>query len=365
MVHPHQSPLPVGEGTAQPLFKVTRGRIIESVHYGSIAIVDANGKLISSYGDPNAVVFLRSSAKPFQAIPFVEHGGVEHYGFTPRELSISCASHEGSDLHVQTIEGMQKKIGLEESHLQCGIHMPGDADAFKSLVANNRQPGPNRNNCSGKHTAMLAYAKMCGHSLEDYLDINHPIQQDILASFSDLCLIPSQEVELGIDGCSAPNFAVPLYKAAFGFARLCDSRELSEARAVSCRKITSAITTHPEMVSGYGEFDEQLMRVGEGKIVCKRGAEGYQIIGLLPGVLAPDSPGVGIALKVSDGDASSMGANLESRNRVRPAVAIEILRQLGAISSKQRQALAGFGPQRPVTNLRGIVTGQSRPVFEL
>ena len=127
---------------AQPLFEVTRGRIVESVHYGSIAVVDSNGKLISSHGDPNAVAFLRSSAKPFQAIPFVEHEGVEHFGFNQAELSISCASHEGSDLHVQTVEAMQKKIGLEEDQLQCGTHMPGDTDAFKSLVTNAQQPGP-------------------------------------------------------------------------------------------------------------------------------------------------------------------------------------------------------------------------------
>lgn len=361
----HPNPFQKGDGTAEPLFEVTRGRIVESVHYGSIAVVDSSGNLISSCGDPKAVAFLRSSAKPFQVIPFVEHGGVEHYGYTGRELSIACASHEGSDLHVQTVEEMQKKIGLEEGHLQCGTHMPSDVDAFKWLVANNQQPGPNRNNCSGKHTTMLAYAKMCGHPLNNYLDINHPIQQDILAAFSDLCQTPPDEIELGIDGCSAPNFAVPLYKAALGFARLCDPYALSESRAVACRKITSAMATHPEMVSGYGEFDEQLMRVGDGKIVCKRGAEGYQIIGLLPGVLRPDSPGIGIAFKVSDGDASSMGSNLESKNRVRPAVALEILRQLGAISVKQEQALAGFGPQRPVTNLRGLVTGQSRPIFEL
>ena len=178
MAGPHFSPLPKGAGAAQPLFEVTRGRIVESVHYGSIAVVDSNGKLMASYGDPKAVVFLRSSAKPFQAIPFVEHGGVELYGFTPRELSIACASHEGSDLHVQTIEAMQKKAGLEESHLQCGTHMPGDVDAFKSLVRSSQLPGPNRNNCSGKHTAMLAYAKMGGHPLETYLEITHPIQQD-------------------------------------------------------------------------------------------------------------------------------------------------------------------------------------------
>ena len=351
--------------TALPLFEVTRGDIVESVHYGSIAVVDSNGKLISSHGDPNTVAFLRSSAKPFQALPFVEHGGVEHFGFTARELSIFCASHEGSDLHVQTVEGMQKKIGIDESNLQCGTHMPCDVDAFKSVILNAKQPGPNRNNCSGKHTAMLAYAKMRGLALDNYLDLEHPIQQDILAAFADLCLLPVKEIELGIDGCSAPNFAVPLYNAALAFARLCDPRELSEARALACRKITSAMTTHPEMVSGYGEFDEQLMRVGEGRIVCKRGAEGYQIIGLLPGALGSNSPGVGIALKVSDGDASSMGLDLAQTIVSVPRVALEILRQLGALSSKQEQALAEFGPEKPVTNLRGIVTGQSRPVFEL
>lgn len=349
----------------QPLFEVTRGDIPESIHYGSIAIVDADGKLISSCGDPKAVAFLRSSAKPFQALPFVERGGVEYYGFTPRELSIVCASHEGSDLHVQTVQGIQRKIGVEETSLQCGVHMPGDPEAFKSVIVNNRQPTPNQNNCSGKHTGMLAHAKMRDLPLESYLDINHPIQQDILAAFSEMCQHPVHEIRLGTDGCSAPNFAIPLYNAALAMARICDPRELSAERASACRKITSAMTTHPEMVSAYGEFDEQLMRAGEGKIVCKRGAEGYQMIGLLPGILRTGSPGVGIALKVSDGDPSRTDLDLAHRTRVRPAVALEILRQLGALSSKQTEALASFGPIKPVRNHRAIVTGQSRPVFEL
>ena len=351
--------------TIRSLFEVTRGNLVESVHYGSIAVVDSNGKLISSYGDPKMVAFLRSSAKPFQALPFVERGGVEYFGLTPRELSISCASHEGSDLHVQTVEGIQRKIGVEESALQCGVHLPGDVEAFKALIINNRQPTPNQNNCSGKHTAMLAHAKMRVLPLENYLDLNHPVQQDILASFAEMSLLPVNQVELGTDGCSAPNFAIPLYNAALAMARLCDPRQLSEARASACRKITSAMTTHPEMVSAYGEFDEQLMRVGAGKIVCKRGAEGYQIIGLLPGVLSSDSPGVGIALKISDGDASRTSLDLVHYARVRPAVTLEILRQLGVLASEQEQALAAFGPVKPVTNHRGLVTGQSRPVFEL
>lgn len=348
---------------ALPLFETTRGDLVESVHYGCIVVVDSNGKLIASYGDPQTVAFLRSSAKPFQALPFVERGGVEHFNFTLRELAIACASHEGSDLHVETVREMQRKVGIEESHLQCGSHYPGDVPAFKSLILHDRLPTPIRNNCSGKHTAMLAHAKMRGLPLENYLDINHPIQQDILASFAEMCLIPSEQVILGTDGCSAPNFAVPLYNAALGMSRFCDPHDLPEKRAEACRRIASAMTSHPEMVSADGEFDCELMRAGEGNIVCKRGAEGYQIIGLLPGVLGKDSPGVGIAFKVSDGDASRKDMNLESSVRVRPAVTVEILRQLGALSPKLGQALGRFGPVNPILNHRGILTGQSRPVF--
>ena len=351
--------------SVQPLFETTRGRIVESIHYGSIAVVDSNGKLVSAYGDPQMVAFLRSSAKPFQALPFVERGGVEHFEFTQRELSLSCASHNGSRLHVQTVEAMQKKVGIEEKDLQCGTHMPDDVDELKSMIANDRKPTANYNNCSGKHTAMLAHAKMCGLPLESYLDINHPIQQAILATFAEMCRIPVAEVELGTDGCSAPNFAVPLFNAALGMARFCDPRELSEARAMACRKITSAMTAFPEMVSGFGEFDEQLMKAGEGKLVTKRGAEGFQILGVMAGVIAPDSPGLGIAFKVSDGDAARMADDLSTSNRVRPAVAIEILRQLGALSSQQEQALAGFGPVKSIQNHQDILTGQSRPTFKL
>ena len=347
----------------QPIFETTRGDIVESIHYGSIAVVDSHGKILASIGDPYTVAFFRSSAKPFQALPFVERGGVEHFSFTQRELSVSCASHEGSDLHVQTVKGMQKKIGIEESHLQCGAHMPGDVSALKPMIVKGEHPTPNHNNCSGKHTAMLAHAKMRGLPLENYLDINHPIQQDILATLSDMCMIPSEQIHLGIDGCSAPNFAIPLYNAALGMARFCDPHDVSEERATACRKIIAAMTTYPEMVSGYGEFDEQLMRAGDGKFITKRGAEGYQIVGLMPGVIGKDSPGVGIAFKVSDGDASRMADDLTSSTRVRPAVVIEILRQLGALSSKQEQALGPFGPEKSIQNHRGLITGQMRPVF--
>jgi len=348
-----------------PLFEVTRGSIVESIHYGAIAIVDTNQKLLYSYGDPQTVAFLRSSAKPFQALPFVERGGVEHFGFTPRELALSCASHETAQIHLDAIKALQEKIGIHEGDLQCGPHLPGDPEMLKHVISHHITPTANFNNCSGKHTAMLAHAKMRGLPLDTYLERDHPIQQDILTTFAEMCGIERDKVELGTDGCSAPNFAVPLLNAALGFARLCDPASLSKARADACREITSAMTSHSEMVSGFGEFDCELMKVGNGKILTKRGAEGFQAIGLLPGALSADSRGIGIAFKVSDGDAGRLGEDLQTRNRVRPAVTLEILHQLGALNDSQMKQAAEFGPTLPVKNHREIVVGEARPAFNL
>ena len=349
--------------TAQPILELTRGHVVESTHFGSIVVVDSTGKLLHSHGDSHTVAFLRSSAKPFQAIPFVERGGVEYFNFTQKELAISCASHETAQIHLDTVRAMQAKIGIQEDHLQCGAHLPGDAVMLRMVIQQNIKPTPNFNNCSGKHTAMLAHAKMRGLPLENYLAHDHPIQQDILATLSEMCGIEKERIELGIDGCSAPNFAIPLANAALGMARLCDPRELSETRAVACKKIIVAMTTQPEMVSNYGEFDCELMKAGAEKIVTKRGAEGFQIIGLMPGVYGEN--GVGIAFKVTDGDASRMNDDLESSTRVRPAVALEILRQLKALNEAQLKSLAGFGPTKQLKNHRGLVTGESHPVFQL
>ena len=349
--------------TAQPILELTRGRVVEAIHLGSIAVVDSTGKLLHSYGDPDTVAFLRSSAKPFQAIPFVERSGVEHFNFTQRELSLSCASHEAAQYHLDAVEVMQSKVGIREDQLQCGAHIPGDAAMLRTMIQQDIKPTPNFNNCSGKHTAMLAHAKMRGLPLENYLDLTHPIQQDILITFSEMCGIEKEKVELGVDGCSAPNFAVPLFNAALGMARLCDPQVLVEARATACRKITAAMTSHPEMISNYGEFDCELMRIGAGQIVSKRGAEGFQSIGLMPGVYSEN--GIGITFKITDGDGSRMNDDLETTTRVRPAITLEILRQLKVLNESQLQALASFGPTKQLKNHRGLLTGESHPVFQL
>ena len=346
-----------------PLLELTRGGVVESTHFGSIAVVDSQGRMLHSLGDPNTVAFLRSSAKPFQVLPLVERGGVEHFGFTQKELALSCASHETAQIHLEAVEALQKKIGIQESDLQCGPHLPSDADMLKRTIREGLRPTANFNNCSGKHTAMLAYAKMRGLPLDSYLSLDHPLQRDILACFADMCRLSPEAIRLGVDGCSAPNFAVPLHNSALAMARLCDPRDLNEARATACRKITSAMTSHSEMISNFGEFDCELMKVGKGSIVTKRGAEGFQIVGILPGVISDF--GIGITFKVTDGDPGRMDNDMVSRARVRPAVTLEILRQLGALDERQLKALSAFGPRKTLKNHAGLITGESYPVFEL
>ena len=348
-----------------PIVELTRGQTVESTHYGAFAVVDSHGETLASHGDPGVVAFLRSSAKPFQVLPFVERGGIEAFGFSAKQLALACASHEGSDEHVRLARSILQLADVDEDALQCGSHMPGDIEAYKRLIKLDEAPTPIRNNCSGKHSTMLAHARMRDLPLNTYLEPDHPIQQDILATFSGMCLLPSHQVQHGIDGCSAPNFAVPLFNAALAFARLTDPHDLGNTRSSACRKITSAMTSHPEMVSGPSEFDCRLMQVGAGNIVCKRGAEGFQAIGLLPGTLGPDSPGVGIAIKIMDGDLGQRKLDLQPYTRVRPAVTLEILKQLGALTEAQLDELSEFGPVKSVTNHRGIVVGESRPVFAL
>jgi L-asparaginase II len=340
--------------------------VVESLHEGAAAVVDSGSHLLAWVGDPQVTTFLRSSAKPLQALRFIETGGDQAFHLTSKELALICASHAGSPEHIEVVKGIQAKVGVQESDLLCGTHLPIHAPSQEALLKSGEAPTPNHNNCSGKHTGMLAFARMRGLPIADYINPEHPIQKEILATVAEMCGLPVDRIEVGIDGCSAPNFAMPLFNAALGFARLCDPRGLPAERAAACRRIVAAMMANPVMVGGAGHFDTRLMEACEGRLVAKGGAEGYFCIGLLPGALGGGSPGVGIALKVADGDISIRKASGESYNRARPAVVLEILRQMGYISPKELEALAvEFGPTKPVLNLRRLVVGVTRPVFTL
>ena len=338
-----------------PLVEATRGPIVESIMCGAAAIVDAQNRLVASLGDPDTFTYPRSTAKPLQVLPFVERGGLEHFGITPRELALMCASHAGTDDHAAVAESIQRKVGVKESDLLCGMHPPYDKDTLYRMIRTGEESRPNRHNCSGKHSGMLAHARLRGWPIEDYINTEHPLQKTIIQTFAEMTSFPAEKLGIGVDGCSAPVFALPLRNFALGFARLCDPAGLAPERAAACQKITQAMMSHPDMVSGPGRFDTRLMEVCQGKLIAKGGAEGYQGVGLLPGALGPGSPALGIAFKAADGDLG---------DRVRPLVTIELLRQLGVLGSAEIEALAGFAA-RPLYNWRKLPIGELRPVFKI
>ena len=338
-----------------PVVELTRGPITESVHLGAIAVVDASGRLLASYGNPDAVTYLRSSAKPIQAIPFVEDGGVEKYDFTDEELSLICASHHGTDHHFRVAASMQKKIGATENDLLCGTHWPSNKETSNAMLLRGETPTSNRHNCSGKHSGMLASCRLHGYPFADYIQPDHPLQKLILKTVSEMWEMPENAVNIGIDGCSVPVFGIPLRNAALGFAKLCDPTDLPEKRAAACRHITKAMTSFPKMVADDGAFDTELMRAGKGHIVCKAGAEGFRNIGVIPGITTVSARGNGVALKILDGD---------QRGGITGLVGLEVLRQMGAITAGELEQLKAFDT-RPIKNWRGFEVGIVRPIFEL
>ncbi|MEX2144338.1 MAG: asparaginase [Anaerolineales bacterium] len=340
----------------QPVYSLARGGHPESLHFGAIAVVNARGSLLASLGNQYVPTFLRSAAKPFQALPFVLAGGVEHYGLSTQELALMCASHSGTDEHAAILAVLQGKIGITEGELLCGVHPPYHAATADRMKKAGESLFPNRHNCSGKHTGMLAFAKLRGWPLEDYLDPNHPLQLEIRTIFAELAGLPVDQLALGIDGCSAPIWAAPVYNTALAYARLMDPAGLSPKLQKACIEVREAMVAHPSMVAGPDRFDTSLMQATDGRILSKSGAEGFQGIGLRKGALAAESPAIGIALKIADGDI---------RGWVSHAVALETLRQLSAISVQELASLITFGPRRMIPNWRGLQVGQGEPVFEL
>ena len=348
-----------------PILELTRGGIVETVHFGAVAVVNSHGVLIASYGDPATETFMRSSAKPFQIMPFLLHGGQTAYGLTEREIAVICASHSGTDDHVATVRGIQAKTGVVESDLLCGTHLPSHKPTVEALRQRGESPTPNRHNCSGKHTGMVAHARLHGLPYDDYINPAHPIQQEIIQAFCEMCEVSPAQVTIGIDGCSAPNFAISLHHAALGFARLSDPARLTPDRAEVCQTIFRAMTANPEMVGGPDSFDTHLMQTAEGRILSKGGAEGYMGIGIAPGLLGDGSPGLGITFKISDGDLAPHIRSNDQHGTARPAIALEILRQLGILNSAVHTILAGYGPTFELRNWRKLLVGQARPCFEL
>jgi len=348
-----------------PVYITERGEAVESVRFGAAAVVNSKAEVIAGIGDPQAVTFLRSTAKPFQVMPFLENSGADLFRLSELEVSVMCSSHSGTDEHVEVIRGIQTKTGVSETELLCGIHYPIDNAQREKMLIDGEEARPNHHNCSGMHTALISREKMmeeedlAENEKVNYTEQEHQVQEEILSAVSNMSSLPVKDTKIGTDGCSVPTFGLPLKNAALAYARLCDPENgavLPGERAAACRLIFSSMIACPEMVAGPGRFDTCLMQAARGGIVSKSGAEGVHAIGLMPGFLEPGSPGIGVFIKISDGD---------EKGDAGPAVAIALLDALGALDSKMKSDLSGFGPDLPVLNCSNYLVGRGYPIFKL
>jgi len=329
--------------------------MVESTHDGIITAVTADGSLVASCGEPETIVYMRSSAKPFQAVPILESGVREAYDITDEELAVICSSHSGTEEHVRVLEGLQARVGISESDLETGVHFPFDRETAQKLAVSGTTLTANRHNCSGKHTGMLALAKRKEWPFEGYTRLEHPVQQMSRAAVAECCGLAPEDVVIGVDGCSVPTFALPMKAAACGYARLMDPVWGDDDRRAAMNAVRGAMTAHPFLVAGPGRFDTALMEATGGRILAKGGAEGYQAVGLPAGNLGSGLPAIGLTVKIRDGDHGK---------RAIPAVTLAVLAALSALTEEEMGALAPFAP-RSLTNHAGIVVGELRTCFQL
>jgi L-asparaginase II len=336
------------------LVEVWRGPIIESLHRGHLIAVGGEGKTIAEIGDAETVSFIRSSGKPFQAIPLITSGAADRFGLTKKEIAIACGSHSGEPIHVEAAQSILQKIGLDPSALKCGVHEPFSVEVARELVENQQPPNVLQNNCSGKHAGMLALAKHLGAPTETYDSPDNPVQQQILRTVSEFSDIPQGEVAIGIDGCGVPVFGLSVRAMALMYARLVNPPAHFDHKVKdACRRIVHAMTTYPEMVGGSQDrLDTELIRAAGGRLISKIGAEGVYTVGVLPGGEWPT--GIGLALKLEDGD----------DKRARPPAVIEALRQLRVLPKSEIMSLAAYSPTA-ITNRRGEKVGEARAAFSL
>lgn len=307
---------------------------MESVHRGRVCVCDPTGRVLEALGDVDGYVYVRSSAKPFQALPLVVSGAADAFGLTDEELAVACASHNAEPRHLQAVRSLLEKAGLTENDLQSGVHPPMYAPAATELARRDEETRNIHGNCSGKHAGMLAVCAHEGWDLATYRSPDHPLQQWIRALISDACEIERDAIVVGGDGCGAPAFAMPLKSLATGFARLATGDGLSGEIAGAALRLRDSMRSYPFLVAGTGRLDTELMETTN--LVTKMGAEG----GL--GTGSPD--GWGMALKISDG----------AGRAVRPA-ALEIL--------TRRSVEMPLSATSTVRDLHGVEVGEISPLL--
>ncbi len=299
------------------LVETTRGGVVESRHRGSLVVVDTKGDIRLSLGDFQTPVFPRSAQKALQAVASFETGAIEKFSLSNAEIAIACASHGGEVGHTTTAESVLNKAGLGRDDLECGTHWPSYEAATHELARSGAAPCALHNNCSGKHVNMLASAVCQGLETSGYIQPEHGVQCRVKHVIESFCDVSLTDAPMGIDGCSVPNWAVPLDRLAYGFARFGTGEGLEPERARLCERIRQAVAEYPFMVAGSGRFCTRVMEQLGKKAFIKTGAEGVFCASL------PEL-GLGIALKIDDG-----------ASRSSEVVLAHLLHKLGVVSADE------------------------------
>ena len=276
------------------LVEVTRGNLVESRHRGMVVVVDGGGRVVFSQGDVETPVFPRSACKAMQALPLVEGGAADAYGFGNKELALSCASHEGTEAHAALAAAMLAAAGRDVDTLECGAHWSFAQGVLIDQARRLERPSALHNNCSGKHAGFVCTACHAGEDPTGYIGYDHPIQREIRAVMSELTGATLGQDVCGIDGCAIPTYAVPLKGLAHGFAKMATGEGISPGRARASRRLMEACMAEPFYVAGHNRACTRLMSLAPGRIFAKTGAEGV-FCATIP------EQGLAIALKCEDG----------------------------------------------------------------
>jgi L-asparaginase II len=322
--------------------RVYRGAHLEAVHSASVAVVDAQGRLMFGCGEPELPAVLRSTAKPFQALPLVLSGAAAAFGLAQRELAIACASHNGTDAHVAAVTSLLERTGAGVDALKCGAHLPIDMRLRGTYPTHGEDRDPLRHNCSGKHAGFLAVSRRLGEPAADYLDARGAVQTSVRHAIEQACDLPLDSLVPAIDGCSAPTYALPLTQMAAGFVKLARGTSPDPTFANALATVRDAMLSEPFFVSGDGRFDYDLARSFPGNVVNKGGAEAILGIGFR-------DPALGIALKIHDGG-----------ERALAPLAVAVLCELGLVDELARFPLLERHARPKLVNYVGLHVGELR-----
>lgn len=327
-----------------PLIATIRGDQPENIFHGSVAVVLSNGRLLSRVGDMRTPMYTRSALKPFQAMPLVA-GFADQYALSDADIAVLCASHNGEAAHSTRVASLLKRAGRSDSDLQCGIHVP-------YYYTSNHLPPPEKgsygrlqHNCSGKHAGMLMLANALGEPASNYTQRTHRVQEAIADSVAHFSGVASGKLVAGIDGCSVPNYAIPLPALAYAYSRLTRA-EPDEIYGNAPMRIFQAMSQHAALVSGMGRNDLALNRAGAGDWIAKLGADGVQAI-------ASRSRQTAITVKIADGDLPML-----------MLIVVTVLEQMGWMTDTARHALKSYVPG-PLRNVAGHEVGHTTAVFQM